>query len=137
MDCIVQKGTNPQGFPLRYEVFVKEQGFREEQDALDCEAFHVTLLEQGVAVATGRAYPVGDEIWHFGRIAVRKENRKQGLGAKVLTELEKVAKAHGARFGEISAQVSAKGFYRSLGYLEQGEPYPEEHVMHIYMKKEF
>ena len=98
---------------LRTLIFIEEQGF----------------------VGTCRYYPRPDGSYAIGRIAVAREYRGKGVGSALVLEAERRVALLGAKTTVVSAQLRAAGFYRSLGYTEQGSPYPEEHVPHILMVK--
>ena len=75
-----------QVMPLRVAVFVEEQGVPAsiERDAFDAVSRHAWVVERcGPVVATGRLLPDG----HIGRMAVRVNCRRQGLGGLVLETL--------------------------------------------------
>ena len=63
------------------------------------------------------------------------EFRKGGLGSKVVTALEQAAEGMGAVRTELSAQVRASDFYRTLGYEPTGEEYLDEYCPHVKMVK--
>ncbi|RKJ40361.1 GNAT family N-acetyltransferase [Acutalibacter sp. 1XD8-33] len=121
---------------LRQAVFMDEQGFSYEFDETDLAALHITLYEDGDAVACCRIFPEGPRRWHVGRVAVRQDCRGRNLGALVMAEAEKAAAIRGGETIVLSAQVRASGFYRKLGYAQEGEEYLDEHCPHIHMKKE-
>lgn len=127
----------PQARDIREEVFVREQGFQEEFDTIDHRAYHVLVYEGDRAVATGRTFPKSEagEIWKLGRIAVRKDCRKLGLGAVVVAALEDTARRYGASVAELSAQIRVQGFYEKLGYRAEGESYLDEGCPHISMRR--
>ncbi len=72
---------NPEAKQIRQTVFVEEQGFHNEFDAMDAEAWHVVLWKDEHAIATGRTFPAQGEThaWTIGRVAVRKPYRGQGI----------------------------------------------------------
>lgn len=120
---------------IRTEVFIKEQGFKNEFDEIDNSAVHLTVYADGEPAGCGRVF---EENGYFviGRIAVRKQFRNLGLGKVVMDGLEKIAMEKGAKKIRLTAQIRAKGFYKRLGYREFGEPCMDEHVEHIKMEKE-
>lgn len=120
---------------IREEVFVREQGFREEFDTVDNSAFHIVLFLDGKAVATCRYFPDGDS-YKVGRIAVLKNYRGRNFGSSVLLEAEKQIAMLGGRSVILHSQLQACGFYEKLGYVPYGEIEPEEGCPHIWMKKE-
>lgn len=120
---------------LRREVFVVEQHVPEalEIDEDDTVAFHLLMLKDGEAVATLRLVPLGESI-KIGRVAVRQDYRKKGLG----TRLMKMAIEHAAR-GEfhdamLDAQLDSMPFYEKLGFAEEGESFMDAGIPHKRMK---
>ena len=100
---------------IRKEVFVKEQGFKNEFDEKDNEAHFLVGYENGSPVATCRIfYDTAKSIYIFGRIAVLKPYRGTGLGSLLLTEAQSYVTAKNAAKIGISAQVRAAGFYETL-----------------------
>jgi len=120
---------------IRNAVFIEEQGFRNEFDEIDKTAYHAVMYDGSIPIACGRLY--GDNgIYHVGRIAVIQKFRGQGLGFKIMSEIEKFAveKLDAVKF-VLSAQVRAKGFYETLGYSAEGEEYYDEYCPHVQMFK--
>ena len=119
--------------PLRFTVFVEEQGVpREiELDDQDPLSLHAVVFEQGQAIGTGRLLPDG----HIGRMAVLKEWRKRGVGGLILDGLMTKAKERGDREVALSAQVHAVPFYRAHGFVIDGGEYMEAGIPHQAMKR--
>lgn len=120
---------------LRTLIFIEEQGFVREFDDLDAAAVHIVAFDGDKPIGTCRYYPRPDGSYAIGRIAVAREYRGKGVGSALVLEAERRVALLGAKTTVVSAQLRAAGFYRSLGYTEQGSPYPEEHVPHILMVK--
>ena len=58
----------PEAAAIRQAVFVEEQGFQEEFDAIDRHALHLLLFADGRPVGTLRAFTEdGGTRWHIGR----------------------------------------------------------------------
>lgn len=77
------------------------------------------------------------------RLAVRKENRGNGLGALTVREAEKwlMGTLNGKEKLQdltmiISSQMQVKMFYEKIGYVCQGEPYDEDGMVHIQCRKQ-
>lgn len=122
---------------VREEVFMKEQGFQNEFDDIDAIALHITLYVDGKLAGCARCFPASEPATYvFGRIAVRKEYRGSGLGARLLQELEKAAKDKKALHAVLDAQCRAAAFYEKQGYCKSGEEHMDEHVPHIQMRKD-
>ena len=122
---------------IREEVFMQEQGFKNEFDDIDDSATHIVLYDDGSPVGCCRVYPdeaVGRFI--FGRLAVRKKYRGQDMGRKIMEKAIEYLSSIGASYISLSAQVQAKGFYANFGFIEEGAEYLDEHCPHIHMVKE-
>ena len=119
--------------PLRFTVFVEEQGVpREiELDDQDPLSLHAVVFEQGEAIGTGRLLPDG----HIGRMAVLKEWRNRGVGGLILDGLMTKARERGDREVALSAQVHAVPFYRAHGFVIDGGEYMEAGIPHQAMKR--
>lgn len=119
--------------PIRFAVFVEEQGVpREiELDESDALSLHALAFDQEKAVATGRLLPDG----HIGRMAVLKGWRGQGIGGAILRQLMAAARARGDREVVLAAQVHAVPFYRAHGFVESGMEYLEAGIRHQDMRR--
>lgn len=120
---------------LRREVFVEEQHVPEELeiDEEDKIAFHLLVLKTEEAVATLRMLPHGESI-KIGRVAVKKEYRRRGLGTRLVT----LAIEHAVR-GEfidaiLDAQLESIPFYEGLGFLEEGDVFMDAGIPHKKMR---
>lgn len=124
-------------FLIRETVFMKEQGFADEFDELDASSHHLVLYEGDRPIACGRLrlYPEHKNDYKMERIAVLAENRGQGLGARIMEEMEQKALSLGGNRAWLHAQCRAEEFYRKLGYAAAGEPDFEEYCPHIMMRK--
>ncbi len=118
---------------VRNAVFTHEQHIDEEMDfdGQDGDAVHVLVVCEGKYVGTGRMLNDG----HIGRLAVLREYRGRGLGAKVVLALVKEAKDIGVKRVYLGAQKHAVGFYEKLGFSVYGEPYTEVNIEHIHMER--
>ena len=122
---------------IRETVFLEEQGFEKEYDENDNIAKHIVIYENEKAIATCRVYwDTEVDCYHIGRIAVLKPFRGRGLGIKIVTEAEKVAKELGGKEIFISGQLQVAEFYKNkLGYTQYGDVYMEENHPHVALKK--
>ena len=119
-------------YPVRYTVFVQEQGVPEELelDEEDITAWHAVLLVDGVAVGTGRLTASGK----IGRLAVLKKHRKRGYGAKLVHSLVNHGVTNGITNFYLHAQTCAQSFYEKLGFKANGSEFIEAGIMHIRME---
>jgi len=127
--------------PIRFEVFVAEQGVpREiELDEMDSSSLHALAREAGGrVVGTGRLLPAeteaGRAVSHIGRMAVLREMRGRGVGAALLRALIGAARERGDAEIVLSAQTHAIGFYRAHGFREEGAQYMEAGIAHRSMR---
>ena len=105
---------------IREVVFIREQGIPEasEWDGLDKNCRHALALSlQGDAIGCGRMRPDG----HIGHIAVLPQWRKQKVGTAIMEALLDYARAHDYPRVSVDVQPRYVPFYRSLGFVEQGE----------------
>ena len=124
-------------FSIRIEVFVEEQGVprEEELDDLDKTSFHAIAHINTYPVGTGRLILEGDNCGRVGRMAVRKDYRRFGIGGLVLTYLEEIALNKGITQITLDAQEYVKQFYSDHGYKEQGDIFLEVGIPHVTMVK--
>ncbi len=120
---------------IRTEVFVEEQGFRNEFDESDGQCLHLVIFSDGTPAAAGRIFPPENGICVIGRIAVLKNFRGKNFGAEAVRLLEEKARELGAEKTALSAQCRVTGFYEKLGYKASGEVYNDEFCPHIHMEK--
>jgi predicted GNAT family N-acyltransferase len=121
--------------PLRVEVFVREQGVpvELEWDDEDAGAWHFAALDECGEVI-GCARLVRGE--HVGRMAVRRDRRRQGIGAKVLQSCELHARNQGIHEIHLNAQSHAIGFYERHGYHVCTGVFMDAGIPHVGMKKD-
>lgn len=122
---------------LRSEVFVVEQNcVFQDMDDKDQNCYHLQLFSGEVLVAYSRLVPAGLSYAEtsIGRVITAPSVRGTGLG-KVLMELsiQHCERLFGLGPIRIGAQTYALGFYSSLGFVADGEPYDEDGIEHIEM----
>lgn len=128
----------PCALEIRKKVFMEEQGFVDEFDDIDKNAYHAVLYVDGKAAAAGRMFEDKDNRGEYfiGRMAVLKEYRGRGYGSMVLAALEEKARELGASRIKLNAQKRAAGFYRASGFVETPFEHDEEGVPHVLMEKQ-
>lgn len=121
---------------LRTAVFVGEQGVppEEEVDDLDATARHLVALEAGAVVGTCRLLPDGAG-WTLGRMAVRRDRRRTGVGDALVRAAEDLARRNGARRMGLAAQMHAVGFYARHGYRSRGGVFLDAGIPHVRMER--
>lgn len=124
-------------YDIRREVFIREQGVPEEieMDGQDGEAIHVFATVDGIPAGCGRLM-LGNGEAKIGRVAVRKEMRRSGIGDGICRLLMAIAEDNGAARVNISAQLTAVEFYEKLGFVKEGDVFTEAGIEHVRMVRE-
>lgn len=121
---------------IRREVFINEQGVPEEleMDDLDQEAVHVLAYVDGMPAGCGRMIFNG-EYAKIGRVAVKKDIRRTGIGTGLCKLLIAIAEESCIHNIYINAQLTAVDFYTSLGFVREGDIFSEAGIKHVKMVK--
>ncbi len=122
---------------VRSAVFVHEQGIapEDEWDAEDATALHAVLFDvNGQALGNARLLRPSSTVAKVGRMAVLKDLRGNGYGARLLQALIRCAKQHSYKEVRLSAQRTAEGFYAAQGFIAVGEPFDEVGIPHVEMR---
>lgn len=142
MPILVRFAATPEdfeaAFTLRRAVFETEQNVPRplDRDGLDERASHAIAFDDGGrCVGTGRVVRIDSRVGQVGRQAVLPEARRQGIGARVLESLERMAALQGLRELIVHAQIPARNFYEEQGFAAEGTTFLEQGVPHILMRK--
>ena len=122
---------------VRTAVFVQEQGIapEDEWDADDATALHAVLFDvHGTPLGNARLLQPSDNIAKVGRMAVVRDSRGQGYGARLLQALLLEARRRGNKEVHLSAQRTAEGFYAAQGFAIFGAPFDEVGIAHVAMR---
>jgi predicted GNAT family N-acyltransferase len=121
---------------VRTTVFVHEQGIapEDEWDAADATALHAVLFDlDGQPLGNARLLQPSAGLAKVGRMAVLKEARGQGYGARLLKALLREARRRSNKEVRLSAQRTAEKFYAAHGFVVLGEPFDEVGIAHVEM----
>lgn len=119
---------------IRFRVFVDEQNVPAEIEIDDRDPHCIHLLAFDGTEAVGTARIDLDRAGKIGRLAVRANRRRRGVGRALMQRCHAIAAAHGLSEVWCHAQVSAVSFYASLGYEATGEPFDEAGIEHLEMR---
>jgi predicted GNAT family N-acyltransferase len=122
---------------VRNAVFIQEQGIspEDEWDADDATALHAVLFDaEGEPLGNARLLPTSANVAKVGRMAVLKEARGQGYGARLLKAMLLEARRCGHQEVRLSAQRTAEQFYALHGFTAIGEPFVEVGIAHVEMR---
>lgn len=128
---------------IRREVFVVEQEVPEQLETDEFDRFpgdcvHLLAMNGDKPAGTARwiPYDQASGTVKFQRLAVKKEYRGTGLGAKLINALEQSAAEAGAKTAILNGQQHLEGFYKKLGYeTVSSEPFLDAGIWHLQMKK--
>lgn len=131
------------GFALRIEVFVKEQKVPielelDEKDNSE-HTVHIGYFNDNKLIGVARLIDLDKDIIHIGRVVIDKEYRGQGIGRELIIGCENIAQQILKRkiIIELSAQIQAENFYKSLGYNRVNDKiYLDADIEHVDMRKE-
>jgi YbgC/YbaW family acyl-CoA thioester hydrolase len=122
---------------LRQAVFVQELGAAADTvaDARDADAVHVVVFNRaGQALSCGRLAAAQDGVGQLGRVATLAALRGVGLARGVLDALLDAARQRGDSALQLSAAVSARGFYERAGFQATGALQSEGGIDHLVMR---
>ncbi len=123
-------------FRIRTNVFIGEQAVpvHEEIDDYDCFTPIFVAYEDDFALGTARVILKNEEVTKIGRVAVTKEDRKQGVGKSLMLEAMKyIEEQTMATKICLDAQLTAAKFYETLGFTSYGEIFKDAGIDHIAM----
>ena len=122
-------------YALRSEVFVVEQDcVYQDIDGKDVNSIHIIGKKQEEIIAYSRIMNLNNEFCSIGRVLVKKELRKKGIGLKLMKKsIEKAKKLYNKKKIKISAQEYLKNFYTDIGFKHTGKSYLEDGIPHIEM----
>ena len=107
-------------FFLRYKVLREpwKQPIGSEQDSDESSSIHRMIVDSNTSkiIAVGRLHFNNNKESQIRYMAVSPEFQNQGLGTKILFELEKIAISKGANRMILQSRENAIEFYRKNGY---------------------
>ena len=130
------------GFALRIKVFVKEQNVPIELELDDKDhsdnTVHIGYFHEDNLIGVARLIDMDKDVIHIGRVVIDKEYRGQGIGRELIIGCENIAQQILKRktIIELSAQIQAENFYKSLGYNRINDKiYLDAGIEHVDMRK--
>lgn len=122
---------------VRRAVFVEGQDVPEavEMDGKDEAAAHLVASDGDRPVGTVRLREPAPGVAKIERVAVRQSWRRQGLGRRLMREIEALARERGMDEAVLHAQTRVADFYADLGYARTGDVFDEAGFAHVEMRK--
>jgi predicted GNAT family N-acyltransferase len=126
-----------QELDLRWRVLRKPLGMGREAVSFpfEAESLHLVALDGDRVVGCVLFHPEGPETGRLFQMAVEEDRQGAGLGTRLVRELEAEVARRGFREVTLHARDTAVAFYARLGYLAEGEPYPEVGIPHRSMRR--
>lgn len=123
---------------IREKVFIEEQKVipQLEWDGMDEHMIHFLAYDNKKPIGCARAM-VKNHHMQLGRMAVLKENRKQGVGSALIEKAIVTAKLNHLSMIHISAQCQAINFYEKFGFKITSGIYLDTNIPHRDMQLEF
>ena len=117
---------------IRKSVFIEEQQVpgELEWDGLDADCIQLLAALDSIPVATARLAPQGQ----IGRMAVLKDFRGRGIGARLLDTVIEQARREGHEQVFLHAQLNVIGFYERRGFATEGEIFVDAGIEHLTMR---
>lgn len=124
---------------IRNIVFVEEQNCPYDIEVVpeeEKEAKHFLIYDKETPIGTIRYREVGDRTFKLERFAVLKEYRGHGYGKQAFLYLmNKLEEEYNPCTIYFNAQYQLLDYYKSLGFIEEGETFYEANIKHIKMVK--
>lgn len=109
--------------------------FTPEELASEIADVHFAALAGGEVVGTLLLHPINRTTVQLKRMAVAERAQKQGIGRVLVLAAENYARKNNVQTITMHARETARGFYESLGYVIDGDPFDEQNIPHIVMFK--
>lgn len=105
---------------------------------LESEAgdLHLAAFADGTPLGALLLTDRGGGVVQMRQVCVEPDHQGSGIGAALVHESEAEARRRGFRRMMLHARDSAVGFYRRLGYWEEGPPFEEVSIPHQEMVRE-
>jgi ElaA protein len=110
-----------------------------DMDGKDLNAWHLVAWSGNEVAAYLRLLAPGVSFVEpsLGRILTTKIGRGSGLGRELVARgVEKIHELYPTLPTRIGAQAHLHKFYGSLGFVQSSEPYDEDGIPHIEMRRE-
>lgn len=106
-----------------------------ERDDEEDQAHHAAVFADATVIAVGRLHRISPSVGQIRYMAVGPDHFKQGLGSKILNQLEDEARVRELNQIELDARETALGFYTKHGYFVSGISPTKWGIPHRRMRK--
>lgn len=109
--------------------------FDEELTVEDSQIHFGLFTDEQKLIACAIGVPLHESLVKIRQVAVSPEVQRQGVGARLMTELEHELFRRGFRHFTLHVRLEVKGFYDALGYVQVGSEFEEVGLPHLKMSK--
>ena len=107
-----------------------------ERDEFEDDAFHLLAESANRILAVGRLHRKAPGVGQIRFMAVAPDVRGQGIGRRLLAELETIARSIGMTRIELAARELAIPFYQHCGYTHSAPGHTlYGKIKHVFMSK--
>lgn len=138
MDIQLKTGCFDDAALVRRVVFMDEQGYENEFDAIDEDqnCIHVTLYVDGELAGCSRVFPEELERVADAEAPVLPAMRRRGLASAIVEASAVCARDAGAKLIKLHAQEYVLPLYAKVGYTQIAPvDYEDEGQPHVWMAK--
>ncbi len=106
-------------FELRWRILRApwKQPKGSEQDIEESRCYHIMAVDEDLVVGVARLQFPEEAIAQLRYMAVDRRYQNKGVGRKIITHMEGIAKKNNAEQLMLHARDNAVGFYQKLGYV--------------------
>lgn len=124
-------------FSFRWENLRKPLGLQRgsEQDELEKVALHIAAFNDEKIIGVSRLQIENDSTARIRYMAVDNRIRNQGIGTRLLVELEEIAKTKDVNTCWLYARDTAVSFYLKNNYQIKGTADSDLEISHLRMEK--
>ncbi|MEJ2115115.1 MAG: GNAT family N-acetyltransferase [Gammaproteobacteria bacterium] len=124
-------------FKIRWELLRKPLGLKpgSEQDEVENSAFHLAAFKNEKIIGVSRLHIENDATARIRYMSVDCNFRNQGIGNRLLAELEKIAKTKNVKICWLYARDNAVDFYLKNNYQIKDIAASELEIKHHRMEK--
>jgi len=91
-----------------------------EQDELEESSFHIAAYDDHKIIGVGRLHIEAGNIGRIRYMAVHDDYQSQGIGSRILQELEQLGRKNNIQTCWLNAREKALKFYSKNGYVLKG-----------------
>jgi predicted GNAT family N-acyltransferase len=104
-----------------------------EKDQHDDSAFHLVAISNDQVIGSARLRELSTDLASIAYVAVTSEFQNQGIGTKLIKKLIEKAQEKNFKSLRLMSRLQALGFYKRLGFVEQGVSFNYLDIPHIFM----